>query len=118
MDWSNCTQTVTVDNNSLTPTPVSIAHVATLNCIPVLFQNLITVALAFVGTVAVIMIIWAGVRFIRSGGDAKQAQGARQTITWAIIGLIIILLSFAILNLISDFTGVSCIKLFGFSNCQ
>jgi len=96
----------------------AVGQVASLNCLPALFSNLVNVALAFAGTVAVIMIIWSGIRFIRSGGDAKQAQGARQTLTWAIIGLIIILLAFAILNLISDFTGVNCIKQFGFTNCK
>ena len=63
------------------------------------------------------MIMWAGIRFIRSSGDAKQAQGARQTMTWAIVGLIIILLAYAIINFISLFTGVKCIKTFGFNSC-
>ena len=112
MDWTSCTEPVYNNSGDL------VGQAATLNCLPLVIQQLINVALIFAGTVAVIMIIWAGMRFIRSGGDAKQAQGARQTMTWAIIGLVMILLSFAILNFISDFTGVSCIKLLGFTNCK
>lgn len=78
--------------------------VATLQCIPIVFTNVVRAALMFAGTVALILIIYAGIRFITSGGDAKQAQGARQIMTYAIIGLIIILTSFGILYLIGYLT--------------
>ncbi len=110
-DGTSCL--ATVYNNNGDP----VGKAATLSCLPLVFANLINWALIFAGSVAVIMIMWSGIRFIRSGGDAKQAQGARQTMTWAIIGLIIILLSFAIINFISDFTGVHCIKTFGLNTC-
>lgn len=79
--------------------------VATLDCILPLFRNVIAAALVFAGVVAVFMIIYSGIKLILSGGDAKQLEGARHTLTYAIIGLLIVLLSFAIVNLIGFITG-------------
>jgi hypothetical protein len=70
------------------------------------------------GVVSLFLIIWAGIRYIRSGGDQEKVKGARETLTYAIIGFIIILLSFAIINLIGFVTGATCIGQFGFGNCQ
>lgn len=93
-------------------------NVATLNCIPAVFQNIVYAAFIFAGIAALIFIIISGIKFLTSGGDPKQVEGARNTMTYAIIGLVVILLSFAILNFISDITGVQCIKIFGFGNCH
>ncbi len=93
-------------------------EVLTFNCIPYLFQNLLTWLFAFAGIAALFFIIFAGIKFITSGGDAKQVESARKTLTYAIIGLVVILLSGLILNLVSDITNVGCIEMFGFTNCQ
>ncbi len=45
-------------------------------------------------------------------------EDARNTLTYAIIGLVVILLSFYIISVISDITGIGCIKQFGFGNCR
>lgn len=92
-----------------------LAHpgVATLDCVTVVFQNVLTAALLFAGIVALLMIILGGIKFLISGGDPKQVEGARNTLTWAIVGLILILLSFFILNLIGFITGVD-LSTFGF----
>ncbi|HUD44747.1 MAG TPA: hypothetical protein VMR41_04350 [Patescibacteria group bacterium] len=92
--------------------------VATLDCIPAVFQILVNAALVLAGTTALLFIIWAGIRLIASNGDAKQAEAARKVLTFAILGLIIILLAAAVINLIADFTGVQCIKFFGFQQCR
>ncbi|MBI2622805.1 MAG: hypothetical protein HYW64_01795 [Candidatus Levybacteria bacterium] len=92
--------------------------VATLKCIPAVFQNIINAALLFSGVVALFFIIFSGIKLTLSHGDPKQVEGARHTLTYALLGLILILLSFTIINLISYVTKVPCIQLFGFSNCQ
>ena len=92
-------------------------NVATLDCIPIVFENIINAALAFAGVVALIMIIFSGIRYVTSGGDPKAVEGARNTLTWAIIGLVVIVLAYLIINFISVFTGVQCINFFGFDNC-
>jgi uncharacterized membrane protein len=101
-DWGGC-----VDANG----------VATLTCIPVVFHNLVNAALIFVGSVSVILIIWGGITFVRSGGDPKQTQHARQIITYAIIGLVLVLSSFFIVFLIAYLTGANCITNFSFTSC-
>lgn len=101
MDWGDCVK----------------GGVATLECIPKVFQNIINGALLFSGVVALFFIIFSGIKLMLSQGDPKQVEGARQTLTYAILGLVLILLSFTIINLISYVTRVECIKLFGFSNC-
>ena len=90
--------------------------VPSLQCIPVVFGNVVSAALMFVGTVAVFLIVYAGIRFVTSGGDAKKVQSARQIITYALVGLVIVLSSFAIIYFISYTTGVKCITTIGF-NC-
>lgn len=90
---------------------------ATLDCIIPLFQNVLGSLLSLAGVVALILIILSGIKFITSGGDAKQVEGARKTLTYAVIGLVVIFLSFFIINIISEITGASCIKMFGFTNC-
>ena len=92
--------------------------VATLSCIPGVFQNLVAAALGFAGVVALFLIVYSGIRFITSSGDPKAVEGARNTLTWAIIGLIVIILSFTIIKFIAVFTGATCINQFGFDNCQ
>lgn len=91
---------------------------ATLSCIPIVFKNIVTATLVFVGVVAVFLIILSGIKFITSGGDPKQVEGARNTLTYAIIGLVVVLLSFLIINVIGRITGVECINDFGFNSCQ
>lgn len=80
---------------------------ATLSCLPLVFYNIIGAALLFAGVVAVFMIIIGGIKFLTSGGDPKQVEGARNTLTWAVVGLIIVLLSFAILSFIGFITGTT-----------
>lgn len=84
--------------------------VATLDCIFPLLINLIYWLIFFSGTVAVIMIIISGIRFITSGGDAKALSTANKTWSFAIMGLLLVFLAFMILNIIAYITGVSCIK--------
>lgn len=87
-----------------------------LTCLPIVFHNVVVAALLFSGTIAVFLLVYGGIRLITSGGDAKQVAGARQILTYAIVGLVIILLSFGIIYFISYLTNVPCITNFGF-NC-
>lgn len=106
------------DWNSIVPNCVTNDGIPTLQCIPAVFRNVVNAALTFVGLTALIMIIYSGIKFINSHGDAKQVEGAKNTFTYAIMGLVLVLLSFLIINLISYITKVDCINKFGFNNCQ
>lgn len=80
-------------------------EVATLKCLEVIFQNLVAAAFFFVGIVAIFMLIFGGFKFMFSGGDPKEVEGARHVITWAIIGLVVVLLAFFIINILGYITG-------------
>lgn len=58
-----------------------------------LITTIINIFSVVVGIVAVVMIIWGGLKYITSGGDSGNVTGAKNTILYAIIGLIIVALA-------------------------
>ena len=56
--------------------------------------------------VAAIMIIVGGIKYMSSGGKQDKLEEAKKTITWALVGYAIILLSWSIVLVIQDFLGV------------
>ncbi len=101
MDWSSCV----------------VNDVATLSCVPIIFVNVVNALLVFSGVTAIVFIIVSGLVLMNSGGDPKKVASAKSTLTYAIIGLILVLLAFGIVNLIGYVTGVTCFSSFGFDSC-
>ena len=66
------------------------ANTQTLNG---LLTSIINIFSAVVGVIAVLMIIVGGLRYITSGGDSGKVTGAKTTIIYALIGLVIVALS-------------------------
>lgn len=95
----------------------SSTDIVTISCIPILFSRIIYWLFVLSGVVALFFIIYSGIKLITSSGDPKRVEEAKKTLLWAIIGLVVIFLSFMIVNLVADFTGVNCITEFGFTNC-
>lgn len=62
--------------------------------------------LLVIGVVSVFMLIYGGLRYILSGGDAKKVTDAKNTILYAIIGLVIAILAFAIVRFVLNALGV------------
>lgn len=60
--------------------------------------NILNAIIAVLGIVAVIFVIVGGVQYMTSTGDAGKVQKAKNTILYALIGLAICALSFAIVN--------------------
>lgn len=79
---------------------------AKLSDLELVFGNVVKIALAASGVVLFVLLIIGGLKYITSGGDPKAAEGAQKTITYAIGGLLLILASFLILELIRTITGV------------
>ena len=59
---------------------------------------------------AFVFLLIGGVRWILAGGDEKAVAGARGTITAALIGLVIVLVAFAIIRLVEIFFNVTIIS--------
>lgn len=66
------------------------------------FRQITNTILYIVGVVTVIVLIWGGLRYVLSGGDSKKVTDAKNTVLYAIIGLIISFLAFAIVNFVVD----------------
>ena len=64
------------------------------------FKQVTNVILYIVGIVAVIMLIIGGIKYVISGGDAKKVTDAKNTVLYAIIGLVVAFLAFAIVNFV------------------
>lgn len=70
------------------------------------FTKISNTLLLVIGIISVVMLIYGGFRYIISGGDNKKVADAKNTILYAIIGLIISLLAYAIINfVITAITG-------------
>ncbi len=59
---------------------------------------IVNTLLFIVGLISVIMIIWGGIRYATSAGNTSSVTAAKNTIVYAVVGLIIALLAFAIVN--------------------
>ncbi len=71
-----------------------------------IFSNVIGLAIGFAGIVLFIMFVLGGFSYLTAGGNPQAIEGAKKTLTYAIMGLVLIALGYLILTLISSFTGV------------
>src|SRR5690606_31891708 len=61
-------------------------------------QNIVNALLFLLGIAAVIMIIFGGFRYVTSNGDSGKLEQAKNTILYAVVGLLVAILAFAIVN--------------------
>ncbi len=65
-----------------------------------LVSNVLSYLFVFAAIMALIFLIWGGIKWITSGGDKAKVEGARSTIIGSIIGLIVVFASYLIINLV------------------
>src|SRR5688500_19319399 len=65
-----------------------------------IFSTVTNVLLFVVGAISVIMIIIGGLRYVLSGGNPANVTAAKNTILYALVGLIVALLSYAMINFV------------------
>ena len=68
--------------------------------LPDVITTIINVMLFIAGALAVIMIIYGGIRYITAHGDEKQVKVAKDTIVYSVTGLIIAILAYALVTFI------------------
>lgn len=68
---------------------------------------LVQTAIIIAGLAAFIFLIIGGFQYLTSGGDKIQAQAARDRITYAILGLVIVVAAIAIANILGAVFGVN-----------
>ena len=90
-------------------TEVVPGNIAPINNILVIIQAVVRFILIVAFVAAFIFLSVGGVRWILAGGDEKAVGAGRNTITAALIGLVIVLISFAIIRLVEIFFNLNII---------
>lgn len=83
-----------------------------------MFTRIINLSVEAAFTVLTIMLVYAGIKYITSGGDPKAISAASTTITWALLGILFLAIGWLLLRLVENFTNIPvthfCI---GFNAC-
>lgn len=76
-----------------------------------IFQTIVNILLFIVGAIAVIMLIVGGIRYVVSGGDQSAVTAAKNTILYAIVGIVVAFLAYAavdfVINQLNTGTGTT-----------
>lgn len=67
-----------------------------------MIQVVINTALIVLGMVAVIVIVIGGIRYSTSGGNSTHVKEAKDTIIYAVVGLVVAIISYSIVNFVID----------------
>ncbi|NTW61729.1 hypothetical protein HGB24_03550 [Candidatus Saccharibacteria bacterium] len=65
-------------------------------------NTVVDVMLFFIGTVSVVTIIVGGVRYVTSHGEPKAVETAKNTVFYAVIGVVVAVASYAIVHFVTD----------------
>ncbi|MEO5949249.1 MAG: pilin [Candidatus Saccharimonas sp.] len=83
-----------------------------------IFQTITNVLLFIIGAVSVVMLIIGGIRYTISQGDSTAITGAKNTILYSIVGLVVAILAYAAVNFVignfvpkADSTGSTGVSL-------
>ena len=79
--------------------------------IPSIVSGLIRLSLVIAAIVFFFILVIGGIKWIASGGDKAQTEGARSQITAALVGLVIVVSAWAIVELINRFFGINIFEL-------
>lgn len=75
----------------------------TQDCIVQLVSRLLGIILPVLGGIATIMLIWGAWQYFTAYGNEERAKSAKATITWAIVGIVVIVLALVIVEAIRRF---------------
>ena len=75
-----------------------------------LFKRVINLSVGLAFIILTVILLLAGIKFITSGGEPKALASASQAITWALLGILWLILAWLILQLIGVFTGVDVLN--------
>jgi hypothetical protein len=65
-------------------------------------QGALQVAFGVLGAIAVLVIVIAAMQYVISAGDPQKVSKAKDTIIYAMVGLVVAILAFAIVTFILD----------------
>jgi len=73
--------------------------------IPQLVGYVVKGLLGVTGAISLFMMVWGGIVWMTSQGNAERLKQGKDTILWAILGLIIIFMSYILINFIFTLIG-------------
>src|SRR3972149_4447789 len=95
---------------ALTPTPILGPLPAGATQLEQLVQRIINLSVGGAFIALTVVLVWAGIKYLTSGGDPKSVSSAHSTVTWALLGILFLAIAWLILKLIAAFTGVDVTK--------
>jgi TRAP-type C4-dicarboxylate transport system permease small subunit len=68
--------------------------------LPTVIKTIVNVLLYFIGILSVIMVIYGGFRYVTSAGDTSAVASAKNTILYAVVGIVVAVTAYAIVNFV------------------
>jgi len=90
--------------------------VATIAGVECLVGNVLATVITIIGFVAFVMFLIGGFQYLTAGSNSKGVESGKNSISFAIMGIVVALSSIIILKFISSFTGISTILDFNVPN--
>lgn len=87
-------------NSGTSSDSTSICGAAQQDTVPNLVKRVVNILLYVLGIIAVIAIIIGGIRYATANGDSSAVKSAKDTIMYAVIGLIVAIMAFTIVNFV------------------
>ena len=78
-----------------------------------IIANVLRVSVSLAGIALFAMLVFAGFRYLTSGGDPKGLEQAKGTLTYAIAGIALLVLAWLALLFVQEFTGIPTLLSFG-----
>ena len=72
--------------------------------------DLYNIAVFFAFIIAFFLVVWGGIKLITSHGDPKAVEGGRKTITYAIVGLVLVIVAYFIVFIVQGLTGLAVLS--------
>ncbi|MBU0978701.1 MAG: pilin [Patescibacteria group bacterium] len=88
------------------------SDVATIQGLECLIANVFTVIITLIGVAAFVMFVVGSLTWLTAGGNSNNMEKAKKSFTYAVVGIVVALSAFIIINLIASFTGVNIIRNF------
>lgn len=79
---------------------VSIENPLSADSVPALIGNAVRGLLGISGALALLMMVWGGIQWMTARGNSDQVKKGRDTMVWAIFGIIAIFGSYVVINFI------------------
>jgi lysylphosphatidylglycerol synthetase-like protein (DUF2156 family) len=70
--------------------------------LPAVIGDIVNIALFIIGAISVVMLIYGGITYSTSAGDSTKITKAKHTIMYAIVGLVVAILAYAIVGFVID----------------